>query len=179
MSTPARQTTESAEAAEQDHDDPRPTPPARTPSGSAPAIAIVARGTVGREVPGHAQHRLGDDRDRDELEAVQEPVARRAFQRALSIGEQRSCAIADGSVNPAQAARPPSRSGAHEPDREAGLAAGRPRQELPERDDIGISALVEPRPPHDELAAEVAEMRDWPAETGQAKLEKDAEDFAG
>jgi hypothetical protein len=70
-------------------------------------------------------------------------------------------------------------SGAHEPDGEAGLARGRPRQKLRERNHIGIGALVEPASPHDELAAKVAEVCDRPAERGQAKLEKDTQDLEG
>ncbi len=70
-------------------------------------------------------------------------------------------------------------AGAHEPDREPGLAAGRSGQELAKRDEIGVGGFVEPGAVDDELAAEVAEMRDRPAEAGQAELEKNAKDFRG
>ena len=61
---------------------------------------------VGREALGHPQDRLGDDCNRDQLEAVEQPIASRAFQRALAVGEERH-RDAEGSVNAAQAARPP------------------------------------------------------------------------
>ena len=98
------------------------------------------------------------------------------LKRALAIGEQRHGGRRrQGEPRPGSEAAKV--SGAHEPDREAGLAAGRTRQKLAERNQIGIGALVEPAAPDDELTAEIAEMRDRPAETGQAELEKDTQDL--
>jgi hypothetical protein len=55
---------------------------------------------------------------------------------------------------------------AQEADGDADLARGRPGQELAEPDQIGEALVVEPAPPVHELLAEIAEMRDRPAERG-------------
>jgi len=57
-------------------------------------------------------------------------------------------------------------------DRHAGLARRRSRQELAQRDDVGVGRLVEPFPPLDELGAEVAEMRDRAAKARAAEAEE-------
>ena len=44
------------------------------------AVAMRGAGAVGAEAAGHAEHGLGDDGDRDQLEAVQQAVARAAVQ---------------------------------------------------------------------------------------------------
>src|SRR5262249_55472397 len=66
-------------------------------------------------------------------------------------------------------------AGAQQAGADADLARRRPRQELAERDEIDIGALVEPAAALDELGVKIAEMRDRPAERGQAELEKDRE----
>src|SRR5579871_2072751 len=109
---------------------------------------------------------------------MHKPVSRRAFQRALSISE-------DGHGDrrrqgePGPGGESTKIAGADEPDRKAGLAARGPRQELRERDQVGIGGLVEPAPSNDEFPSEVAEVGNRPAEAGQAELEKDEEDFEG
>ena len=65
-------------------------------------------------------------------------------------------------------------AGARQADGEADLAARRSRQELAEPDEIGEGVFIEPPPPGDELAAEIAQMRDRPAEAGEAQPEEDA-----
>lgn len=55
------------------------------------------------------------------------------------------------------------------------LAARRARQELAERDDVGVGHLVEPAAPLDKLDAEIAEMRDRTAERRQPQTQKDAQ----
>ena len=84
---------------------------------------------VGREALRHAHDRLGDNGDRHELEAVQQSLAGRPFERALGVGEQRH--------RHGRRQREPGPSGeaaeitrARETDGEAGLAARRTRQEL-------------------------------------------------
>ena len=54
----------------------------------------------------HPHDGLGDNGDRDQLEAVHEPVADEAFERALAIGEQ-SHGRRRRQREPTQAARPP------------------------------------------------------------------------
>src|SRR5690606_38678658 len=56
-------------------------------------------------------------------------------------------------------------------------AGGRTRQELAERDEIGIGALAQPFATRDQFIAEIAEMGDRTAEGGQTKLQEDAENF--
>jgi hypothetical protein len=58
-------------------------------------------------------------------------------------------------------------------DRHADLAAGGARQELAQRDQIGVRALAEPAPVGDEFLAEITQMRDRAAERGQAQAQKD------
>ncbi len=77
-------------------------------------------------------------------------------------------------------------AGAEQAQRDADLAAGRPRQKLAERDDIDIAALVEPFAARDELGAEISEMRHRAAEArhaqpqeGQQHLERRAAPLSG
>ena len=131
---------------------------------------------VRREVPGHAEHSLCDDGDSHELEAVQQSLPCRSGQRASAIGEdrqrdrRRQRESGPGGKS-ADIARP------QEPDREARLAACRAWKELAEPQSVSEGALVEPAALDDELVAEIAEMRDRPAERREAELEKDAQDF--
>ena len=131
---------------------------------------------VGREALRHSHDRLGDDRDRDELEAVQEPVARPSSERALAVGEERH-RRGRRQREPGPGGETAEGAGAREPNGEASLTAGRPRQELAQGDKVGIGAFVEPGAPYDELLAEIAEMRDRPAEAREAQLQEDAQDF--
>jgi hypothetical protein len=68
-------------------------------------------------------------------------------------------------------------TGSAQPERHAHLAAGRPRQELAERDQVGVAAIVQPAAPLDKLAAEIAQMRDRPAERREAKPDKCSQDL--
>ena len=133
---------------------------------------------VGREALRHSHDRLGDDRDRDELEAVQQPVARPSSERALAVGEERH-RRGRRQREPGPGGEAAEVAGAREPDREAGLTAGRTRQELAQGDKVGIGAFVEPRAPRHALLAEIAEMGDRPAEAHEAQLQEDAQDFEG
>ena len=72
---------------------------------------------------------------------------------------------------------PAEQAGAHHAERDPDLAARRAGQELAERDEVGVGALVEPAAPHDELVAEIAEVRDRPAERGEAQAQRGAEDL--
>ena len=117
------------------------------------------------QTAGHAPDRLGDDRDRYHLQAMQHPrrdgiamagnaerkqdQSNRRRQRKARPGSQRS-----GVAGPGQ------------PQRHADLAAGRPRQELTQRHQIGVAALGHPLPSRDEFLAKVAQMGDRPAKGG-------------
>ena len=50
-------------------------------------------------------------------------------------------------------------------------------EELAERDEVGVVRLVDPPAPHDVLVAEVAEMRDRPAEGCETQARGGAEDL--
>ena len=64
-----------------------------------------ARGAIGREAAGHAEHRLRDDRDRHQLEPMQQALAVRGpCKPPAPYANERSSAIAEGRVKPAQAA---------------------------------------------------------------------------
>ena len=60
---------------------------------------------------------------------------------------------------------------------DAHLAAGRAGQELAQCDEVGVCALVEPLAGCDVLLAEVAQVRDRPAEGGHAQSERDEQYF--
>jgi hypothetical protein len=66
---------------------------------------------------------------------------------------------------------------AQQADGDTHLARGRPRQELAERDQVGVALVVEPAPPAHELLAEIAEMRDRSAEARQPEPKEHGEDF--
>ncbi len=107
---------------------------------------------------------------------MQEAVARRPSKRARAVGEQRH-RDRRGQGEPGPGRKAAEIAGAHEADRKAGLAAGGTGQELGEADEVGIGAFVEPGAPDNEFVAEIAKMRDRPAERGEAEPEKDAQDF--
>jgi hypothetical protein len=129
---------------------------------------------VGAQAARHAPHRLGDHRHGDDLEPVQcarrqqlamagkpereQDHGERRGQREAGPGGQRAAVAVSGNA-----------------DRHTHLAAGRSRQELAQRDQIGVSTLAEPAPAGDELVAEIAEMRDRAAERGQAQAQEDQE----
>jgi hypothetical protein len=124
--------------------------------------------TIRRERTGHAQHRLRDDRNRSDLEAMQPARACGVAERVDAVTEQ------DHGDRRWQREPYPGCQGAgvtraQQPDGDADLARSRPRQELAKGDEIGVAAVVEPTPPDDELVAKIAEMRDRSAEGGEAE----------
>jgi hypothetical protein len=52
------------------------------------------------------------------------------------------------------------------------LAAGWTRQKLTERYEIGISGVIDPTAPNDDLLSEIAEVCDGTTERRKAQLEK-------
>ena len=58
----------------------------------------------------------------------------------------------------------------HQPDRKSDLAAGRTRQKLAQRDEIGEGGLVDPATPDHELLSEIADVGDRTAEAAYAEL---------
>ena len=121
---------------------------------------------------------MRDDGDRNELQAVQEPFARRASERAGAEAHQRH-GDRRGQREPGPSREAAEIARAHEADRKAHLAARGAGQELAERQKIGEGALVEPASVQHERVAKVTEMCDRPAEAGQAQFEEDAKNFEG
>src|SRR5690606_31870891 len=66
---------------------------------------------------------------------------------------------------------------AHEAERDADLARRRPRQELAERHDVGIDAVVQPFAAADELLPKISDMRDRTAEGGEAEAYEGLQDL--
>jgi hypothetical protein len=58
------------------------------------------------------------------------------------------------------------------PEGEHHLARRRPGQELTQRDQLGVAAIVEPGPALDELGPQVAEVRDRSAERQAAEAQE-------
>ena len=126
----------------------------------------------------HAPNGLRDDGDGDEPEAMQQARSSRPVQRFGAISEE------DERNRRRQRKGGPRRKCAgiartHESDRKSGLARRRPRQELTQRDKIGIGLFVEPFATHDEFLTEIAEMGDRTAEACQPEPQEGAKDFPG
>src|SRR5690348_15529314 len=105
---------------------------------------------------------------------MEESRADRTAERARAVGEQHEGdgggkRESDPRREPTEVARP------HEADRESDLAAGGSRQELAERHQVCVGRLVEPAAAHDELVAEISDVRNRPAEAGQAEPRIDLE----
>ncbi len=123
----------------------------------------------------HAPYRLRDNGDRNELETMKQSGAERTAKRRRAKGKKHK--HDGGRQREAGPCRQTAEiSGTHEADGKADLTARRAGQKLAQRDEIGIGLFVEPAAAHDELVAEISDMRDRSAEAGQAKLEKDEQD---
>ena len=107
---------------------------------------------------------------------MQQPYADWTTKRTRTVGEE------DQGDGRRQRKAGPCRetaaiAGPHEADGKSDLTAGRAGQELAQSHEIGIGLFVEPAPAHDELFAEIPDMSDRSAETGDAQLEEDKENF--
>ena len=139
--------------------------------GDAGALAI------GRERAHHAEHGLRHDGDGGDLEPVQPGRPACASQGAHAIreenhrerGRQRKTGPGGKSAEVA---------GAGQANGDADLTRGRAGQKLTERHEIGIGAIVQPTPAHDELVAEIPEMGDWTAERRQPESQKSQQHLA-
>jgi hypothetical protein len=130
----------------------------------------ASAGAIGGEGSRHAPDGLCDDRNRDELEAVQETFGNRSreYGCAHRKGDQDQ-SRGRGEGEPRRKATQKAIA-AQNAEGKADLAGGRSGKELAERDQLSIGRLVEPFAPFDELIAEIAEMSDWTAKRGQAKF---------
>ena len=131
------------------------------------------RGTrrIGAEGARHPPDGLRHDGGGDRLQPLQH-----ARRDRLLMGRD---AIAEGQHDGRRGERE-TRPGRHragesrlrEADADPHLAGGGPRQHLAERDEVGIGAILDPAPARDEGLAEIADMRDRPAERGQPQQEE-------
>ena len=127
---------------------------------------------------GHPPDRLRHDGHGDDLEPVHPAGLGQPLVLGDAKGEQdQRNRRWQGESGPGRQQPQPAR--AAQPQRHTDLAAGRPRQELAQGDQIGVAAVIQPAATLDELRAEIAQMRDRPAEGGQPQLEEGAEDFDG
>ena len=119
---------------------------------------------VGGEGARHPPDRLRDDRDRDELEAVQEAFGHRSGESGRPHRKgKHDQGGGHGKAEPRGKAAHETVAAQHA-EGKADLAGGWPRKKLAERDQIGKGALVEPLAPHDQLIPVIAEMGDRTAE---------------
>ncbi len=127
---------------------------------------------VWAQAASHSPNRLRNDCHGNEFQAVQQPCAGRAAKQICAIGEQNQ-SNGRGERKAGEGRKRASKTGPHQPNREAGLAARRSRQELAQANEIGKGLLVEPAAADNEFLAEIAQMRDRPAERGKPQLQKD------
>ncbi len=132
---------------------------------------------IRREALRHAPDRLRDDGDGNEFQAVEQTFRNGAgegggAERENKEDECRRQREGAPGGKPARKAVAP-----EDAEREADLAGSRARQELAERDEIGIIGLVDPFAPHHQFVPEIAEMGDRPAEGGEAELQENTENF--
>ena len=66
-----------------------------------------------------------------------------------------------------------------QPQRKTDLAGGRTGKKLAERHEIGITRLIDPFAPNDQLIAEITEMGDGTAEGGDPEFQEGYENLAG
>jgi hypothetical protein len=132
---------------------------------------------IRRQAPCHAPDRLRHHGDRNELETVEHAFGewageRRRTEREGEENDRRRHGEGEPRSQPAKQA-----VAVQDAEREADLAGSRPRQELTERNDVGVAALAQPFPALDEFGPEVAEMRDRPAERCEAQFEEGGENL--
>jgi hypothetical protein len=133
---------------------------------------------VGAERARHPPDGLGDDRHGDELEAMQQAGPDRSLQELRAVGkeqEQNGGWQREGSPC-GEAAEI---AAAHQANGKPDLAAGRPRQELAQRDQIGEGGFVDPAAPDHEFLSEIADVGDRAAKGADAELGEDAQHLQG
>ena len=131
---------------------------------------------VGAQHTRHTPNGLGDDRDGHEFQTVDQANTDRSAECGRAIGKEHE--RDGGRQREAGPCREAAQiAGPHEADGKSDLAAGRAGQELAEPDEICIGVLVEPAAAHDELLPEISDVRDRPAEAGEAQLQEDEENF--
>ena len=139
----------------------------------------ASAGAIGREGQRHAPDGLCDDRNRDELEAVQETFGNWSRECGCAHGKgKQDQSRGRGEGEPRRQATQKAVA-AENAERKTDLAGGRSRKKLTERDQIRIGRFVEPLAAFDEFIAEISEMRDRATERGQPQLQKCRKDLTG
>jgi hypothetical protein len=105
---------------------------------------------------------LRDHRDRHQFQAVDQALPRSTAQvwSDLSKADKQEKGWQCEATPRGQTAEP---SRSHKPDRKPHLAAGRAREKLAQRYQVGVGLIIEPTPVFDKLTTEIAEMSDRPA----------------
>src|SRR5271166_2344378 len=148
-----------------------------TPRAStAAATAIVARSRSGQRFRAIPHTAWATTATATIFKPWSQAAAPKMAERGDAAAEQdqRQCGR-HGEPNPG--GERPRYSSPRHPDDDADLAARRSRQELAQRDDIGVVRFVKPAAMLDELGAKEPEMSYRPAEGCEAEPRKDAQDF--
>ena len=119
---------------------------------------------------------LRHHRDRHDLQPMQ-PAASRDVAQLLHLVSEHDHRDRGGSGKTEPGEERAGQTRPHQTQRNADLAARGPGQELAQRDEVGVGAVVEPPPPLHVLRAEVAEVRDRAAERGQSEAQRHEEDL--
>ena len=85
--------------------------------------------------------------------------------------------MADGRVKADPCSEATEIAAPHQPNGKADLTAGRSRQELAQRHEIGIGMLVKPASLDDELLTEVSNVSDRPAKAADAEFAEGKQHF--
>lgn len=134
--------------------------------------------TIRRKAFCHAPDRLRHDGNGDDFQPMQEAGADRPFDGGGDHGEEKQENGGwQGKTRPGR--QRTERTCPQQPERKPHLAGGGTGKKLAERHEIGITGLIDPFAPHDELIAKVTEMGDGAAEGGDAELQECRENLAG
>ena len=126
----------------------------------------------------HSPNGLGDDRHRDELEAMQQAGSDRSLKELRAVckeQEQNGGWQREGSP----CGKAAEIAATHQANGKSNLAAGRPRQELAQRDQIGEGGFVDPAAPDHEFLSEIANVGDRAAKGAHAELGESEQHLQG
>ena len=132
---------------------------------------------VGGERAAHRENRQSDDGNGNELKTLDPARARDV--RVADDERQRRHRQRGREREPDPRREPAEAAGTARPDRDPELARRRSGQEARERDELGEVALVEPGATLDVLGPEVPDVRDGPAERGDAEAPRHPQHLEG
>jgi hypothetical protein len=131
---------------------------------------------VRHQLPRHAEQGVADDNDGHQFQAVHRGDAQSLVQprRPSREGEQQQRRGQGEGEDGRQRSGP---AGTQETDGETHLAAGRPREQLADRQQLRELRLVEPAATMHEVVAEMAEMGDRAAKGSQPESQESAKNL--